>query len=279
MPPLEVELPEEDRPCPPARSRSRCGPPRGPVTRSARRREPARRGRRVTSAPRRAAAGSAARSGRTRPRPSRRRRPGRTTPTDRAATGRAARRSRPSSRRSPSLIAPASTDENSKSCAKWIAWPYSWRITSPSSASSTPPLPRRISSLWVVANELSIAVLVDPEPLRLVVDRRQRAAASEAEELDVLLRLGDPVVRHHLLELVLAAVEQERVRRRVGRVPGLADDHGPVTAQEARAVEVRQAHRPVRGLERRVVGVLLVGEAPGCRGPEPGSARRRAPHR
>ena len=46
-----------------------------------------------------------------------------------------------------------------------------------------------------------VAELVDPHPLRLVVDRAPRDA--EAEAVDVLLRLGDPVVGHHLLELVL----------------------------------------------------------------------------
>ena len=48
------------------------------------------------------------------------------------------------------------SEANEKFCESWIAWPYSWRITSASSASSTPPLPKRSSSLgWSVSNELS----------------------------------------------------------------------------------------------------------------------------
>ena len=54
-------------------------------------------------------------------------------------------------------MAPASVvAKNVADWLKWIWWPYSWRITSASSASSTPPLPKRIWSLGAsVANELS----------------------------------------------------------------------------------------------------------------------------
>src|SRR6188472_876766 len=100
--------------------------------------------------------------------------------------------------------------------------------------------------------------LVDPDGLRAHVHRPERRA--EAERLDVLLRLGDPVVRHHLLELVLVPVVQEGVRRRVRRGPGRAADHGPSSAQGLGAVEVGQRHRVVGGLGHRTCGVLLVGE-------------------
>ena len=40
----------------------------------------------------------------------------------------------------------AAVEERGGLAEVWIWWPYSWRITSASSASSTPPLPNRISS-------------------------------------------------------------------------------------------------------------------------------------
>ena len=55
----------------------------------------------------------------------------------------------------PSLIAPACDEAKLKSCEKWIACPYSWRITSPSSASSTPPLPNLSMSFLSHEKELS----------------------------------------------------------------------------------------------------------------------------
>ena len=55
-----------------------------------------------------------------------------------------------------------------------------------------------------------LAPLVDPNVLRLLVHRR--VLGTEAEALDVLLGLGDPEVRHHLLELVLPPGVVERVR-------------------------------------------------------------------
>jgi hypothetical protein len=67
-----------------------------------------------------------------------------------------------------------------------------------------------------------VAELVDPRVLRLVVDRRKRRP--EPEALDVLLSLRDPVVRHHLLELVLVPRVHKRVRRREREVPGRAVD-------------------------------------------------------
>ena len=81
-----------------------------------------------------------------------------------------------------------------------------------------------------------LAPLVDPDVLRLLVHRR--VLRTEAEALDVLLRLGDPEVRHHLLELVLTARVVERVRGRVRGILGLAHHVRPVSAQEAAAVEV-----------------------------------------
>jgi len=95
------------------------------------------------------------------------------------------------------------------------------------------------------------APLVDPHRLGPVVDRT--AGLAEAEAVDVLLRLGDPVVRHRLLELVLVACVVERVRRRVSRVTGLAD-HGRVVArQESCAVEVRQLERQNARLKEALV--------------------------
>ena len=90
-----------------------------------------------------------------------------------------------------------------------------------------------------------LAPLVDPDVLRFLVHRR--VLRTEAEALDVLLRLGDPEVRHHLLELVLTAGVVERVRGRVRGIPGLAHHVRPVTAQEAAAVEIGQRHSVVRG--------------------------------
>jgi len=112
------------------------------------------------------------------------------------------------------------------------------------------------------------APLVDTRVLRLVVDRRKRRA--EAEALDVPLRLGHPVVDHHLLELVLVPCVHEGVRGREGEVAGRAVDVGVGPAQEAAAVEVRQRDRVIRRRGQRRVGVLLVGEraepTPGLRG-------------
>src|SRR5262249_55033909 len=52
----------------------------------------------------------------------------------------------------------------------------------------------------------------------------------------------------------------ELVRRRVGGSAGLADYLGPVTGQEAAAVEVGQHDVVIGGRQRRVVGVLLIGQ-------------------
>jgi len=103
-----------------------------------------------------------------------------------------------------------------------------------------------------------LAPLIDADVLRLLVHRRPGRA--EAEALDVLLGLRDPVVRHHLLELVLVPRVDERVRRRVRGIAGLADDVRPVAAEIAAPVEVRQRHRVVLGRRHRRIGVLLVGE-------------------
>ncbi len=104
-----------------------------------------------------------------------------------------------------------------------------------------------------------VAELVDPNGLRAHVHGAQRRA--EAEALDVPLGRRDPVVRHHLLELVLVTVVEEGVRRRVGGLPGLAHDRRPPPAQEAAPVEVGQRDVVVGRLERRVVGVLPIREA------------------
>ena len=98
-----------------------------------------------------------------------------------------------------------------------------------------------------------------PEPLRLHV--HGAVAGAEPEVLDVLLRLGDPEVRHDLLELVLAARVAERVRRRVGRVARLADDRRPAPAQEAAAVEVREGDVVVGRRRNGGVRVLLIPQA------------------
>jgi len=71
-----------------------------------------------------------------------------------------------------------------------------------------------------------VAELVDPNPLGLHVHGRVLAGA-EPKALDVALRLGDPVVRHHLLEAVVVPVLLEGVGCRPGRVAGLAHDLGP----------------------------------------------------
>jgi hypothetical protein len=102
------------------------------------------------------------------------------------------------------------------------------------------------------------APLVNAQQLRLLVHRAERGA--EAEALDVLLRLRDPEVRHHLLELVLAAVVAEAVCGRVGRITGLAQDRGPAAAKEAAAVEVGQRDAVIGGGRHGGRGVLLVGE-------------------
>ena len=144
---------------------------------------------------------------------------------------------------------------------KWIAWPYSWRITSASSASSTPPLPKRSSSIgWSVANELSLPVLVDPHAAAAALFDGAGSRA-EAEALDVHLRLGHPVVGHDLLEAVVwwrCSVNVFVVEHAGLPVP--LYDLGAVAAQGAAAVEVRQRDVVVRRLERGVVGVLLVGQ-------------------
>jgi hypothetical protein len=102
------------------------------------------------------------------------------------------------------------------------------------------------------------APLVDTRVLRLVVDRGKRRA--EAEALDVLLRLGEPVVDHHLLKLILVPRVCEGVRGREREVAGGAVDVGVIAAQETAAVEVRQRDRVVCGCRHRGVGIFLVGE-------------------
>jgi hypothetical protein len=66
----------------------------------------------------------------------------------------------------------------------------------------------------------------------------QVAACAEAEALDVLLRLGDPVVRHHLLEAVVVALVQERFVDGERRLAGRAAIVRPVAPQVAAAVQV-----------------------------------------
>jgi len=66
--------------------------------------------------------------------------------------------------------------------------------------------------LGVVGGErVVLPELIDPYRLRPVVDRPLRSP--EAEAVDVLLRLGDPVVGHDLLELVLVPRVEECVGR------------------------------------------------------------------
>jgi len=102
------------------------------------------------------------------------------------------------------------------------------------------------------------AVLVDPHRLGDVVDPTPRLA--EAQTVHVLLRLGDPVVRHHLLELVLISRVDERVRRRVRRAARLAEHRRVGAAQEPAAVEVRQRDGVVRRVGDGGGRVLLVGQ-------------------
>ena len=106
------------------------------------------------------------------------------------------------------------------------------------------------------------AELVDAQQLLALVDRRQRRA--EAQRLDVALGLGDPVVAHRLLELVLIAGVDEPAAGVGGRLARLADDLGVGAGERAGPVEVGQRHAVVGPRERRVggevVGVLLVGQ-------------------
>ena len=117
-------------------------------------------------------------------------------------------------------------EPNGSCCESWIAWPYSCRMTSASSASSTPPLPKRTTSCLSQEYELSIPSWLIRMSCDSLLTGSPRRPKTEA--LNVLLRLGDPVVGHHLLEAVVAAVVQEGVLGRVGRVAGLAADVSPV---------------------------------------------------
>ena len=78
--------------------------------------------------------------------------------------------------------------------------------------------------------------------------------------MNVRLRLRDPVVGHHLLELILVARKPERVRARIGRIAGLAVDRGVIAVQEAAAVKVRECDVVVRSRGNGRVGVLLIGQ-------------------
>ena len=75
-----------------------------------------------------------------------------------------------------------------------------------------------------------------------------------------LLRFGNPVVGHHLFEAIVVAAVAELVGRRIGAVAGFADHLRPVADEEAAAIQIRQDHVVIGGCERRIVGVLLIGQ-------------------
>jgi hypothetical protein len=124
-------------------------------------------------------------------------------------------------------------------------------------------LAERDVGLRVTEERVVAAELVDTDGDLPAVDRRQGRA--EAEALDVPLCLRDPVVRHHLLELVLVArVEEARAGVRRGQA-GLALDRDVRAAERRRAHQVGERDEVVRTPQHRLgaeeVGVLLVGEA------------------
>src|SRR5689334_6169631 len=86
-------------------------------------------------------------------------------------------------------------------CPSCTEWPYSWTITSASSASSTPPLPRVMLALVSLKNELSPPNWSMRSSIWRWFTRGQRRA--EAEVLQVRLGRVDPVVPDDLLELVV----------------------------------------------------------------------------
>ena len=112
---------------------------------------------------------------------------------------------------------------------------------------------RAVAVEGVVAPEL-----VDAHQLLALVDRRQ--GRPESERLDVALRLGHPVVRHHLLELILVARVDEPAAGVARRRPCLRLDLGVRAGESAGAVEVGQRLARVGRGERGVVRVLLVGQ-------------------
>ena len=81
----------------------------------------------------------------------------------------------------------------------------------------------------------------------------------EAETLDVLLGAGDRVVRHHLLEaLVVPAVQEPPAG--LERPAAGATDGDEIALEVPAPIEVIEAGDHIRGLERRVVLILAVGE-------------------
>jgi hypothetical protein len=102
----------------------------------------------------------------------------------------------------------------------------------------------------VVEERVVAAELVDPHQLLAAVDGRQRRA--EAERLDVQLGLGDPVVGHRLLELVLVARVDEALTGVGGGLAGRAQDLGVVARERPGVVQVGQRVQVVRVPQHRV---------------------------
>src|SRR3954471_4701257 len=145
-------------------------------------------------------------------------------------------------------------------CASWTEWPYSWTMTSASSASSTPALPSVMSVFVSRKKELSPPNWL----MRTPTWRRLTAGSVEPKPRIVALRLGDPVVGHDLLELVLIAREDEAGARVRSRRLGVALDRDVRAAQRSRAREVGERDPAVGAPQIRiraeVVDVLLVGQ-------------------
>jgi hypothetical protein len=78
--------------------------------------------------------------------------------------------------------------------------------------------------------------------------------------VDVLLRLGYPVVGHDLLELVLVPRVTEGVRGRVGGITCFADDGRIISAEVAAPVEVGEGDVVIGGRWDSRIRVLLVGQ-------------------
>ncbi len=101
-------------------------------------------------------------------------------------------------------------------------------------------------------------VLIDPDILRLHIDRAQRRAKSQA--LDVELRFGHPVIRHDLLKAVIVPGVDEGIIFGECRIPCFTADVGVIPTQIAAAIQVRQGDDMVGWLQGRVISIFLIGQ-------------------